>query len=502
MDDTTPVVVGVGQWTLRNGGVGLTPEPAEMMAEALRRAAADAGPGHRLFGAATGLWTVNTLSWRYANPPLRVAQALGITPRHLLTTSVGGDSPQLLVSRAAGAIAAGAHDAVLIAGAEAQRTRRLARLEGAHLPWTRQPEGTPAPDVVGSAREPVHPAERAVGALLPVHFYPLFENALRGAHGQTITQHQLSIAELWNRFAKVSSSNPHAWRPSPTDAAMIATPGPANRMVAFPYTKLMNANNDVDMAAAAIVCSAATARSLGVPADRWVFPLAASESHEEWYVSQRQDLHTSPAIRANRDVAFELAGIGIDDVAHLDLYSCFPAAVEVAADALGVPLDEPDRPLTQTGGNTFAGGPGNNYSTHALAALAGRLREDAGAIGLLTANGWFLTKHALGLYSTRPPASGFRWSSAQVRADLRRPRRVAEIYSGPVRLETYTVLHGRDGAATGAIVAGLTPDGRRAWGANTDADVLAALETQDFLGAAGTLQSHVFVPTDRPAPPG
>jgi acetyl-CoA C-acetyltransferase len=174
-------------------------------------------------------------------------------------------------------------------------------------------------------------------------------------------------------------------------------------MVSFPYTKLMNANLQVDQAAGFIVCSHDAAIAAGVPEDRMVFPHSGADAFDHWYVSNRWDLHSSPAIVAAGRAALELAGVGIDDIALVDLYSCFPAAVQIGAAALGLPLFG-DRPLTVTGGLTFAGGPGNNYVTHSIATMVERLRQgDAATVGLVTALGWYITKHSVGVYGTSPP---------------------------------------------------------------------------------------------------
>src|SRR5207244_6690330 len=121
--------------------------------------------------------------------------------------------------------------------------------------------------------------------------------------------------------------------------------------------------------------------------------------HDHWWVSERADLHSSPAIRAAGRAVFGLAGVGIDDVAHVDLYSCFPSAVQIGAAELGLGLAETDRPLTVTGGLSFAGGPGNNYSTHAIAPMADVLRADPGPHGLVTGLGWDRNTQRRALYS-------------------------------------------------------------------------------------------------------
>jgi acetyl-CoA C-acetyltransferase len=253
-------------------------------------------------------------------------------------------------------------------------------------------------------------------------------------------------------------------------------------MVGTPYPKLMNADIGVDMAAAVVVCSVGVARAAGIPADRWVFPLAGAASHDHWFVGERVDLGVSPAIRANGVAALGAAGLGVDDIAHLDLYSCFPSAVEVAAEALGLPLDDPARPLTVTGGLTFAGGPGNNYVTHSLAAMLGRLRADAGAAGLVTGNGYYLTKHALTVLGTRDPDRPFQYTNTQAEVDALPRVTVRTDYTGPARCETYTVLYGADGAPEYALMACRTPGGERVWTRGDEEGLLEYLVGDDPLG--------------------
>jgi acetyl-CoA C-acetyltransferase len=241
----------------------------------------------------------------------------------------------------------------------------------------------------------------------------------------------------------------------------------------------MNANDRVDQGAAFILCSLSAARQAGVPEDRWVFPVAGTDAHDHWFLSNRQDLRSSPAIRIAGARALTLAGAGIDDVAHVDLYSCFPCAVQIAAGELGLPLDDPGRSLTVTGGLGFAGGPGNNYVSHSIASMAQRMRGDPGTLGLVTGLGWYSTKHAVGVWSTTPPAAGFRYECPQDEVDVLPQRTPAPDHEGDATVETYTVVHDREGEPELAILALLTEDGCRAWGNTSDRyEMLGLMENE------------------------
>jgi len=492
LDPRTPVLVGVGQVSEPPdpaGSVADRPEPAELMARALAAAAGDSGApglGRALLERGQSLRIMVPLSWQYVNPGLVAAERLGIEPRELAVTVIGGNSPQSTVSRTALQIAAGELDVALLAGAECIFTRVAARRDPGRpvLRWTSQPDDTPRPVVLGTDRSPTTDVEASRGLDRPLRVFPLFENALRAAAGETVDEHQRSVSELWARLSEVAAANPHAWSRRARSPEEIRSVGPSNRMVSFPYPKLMNANDRVDQGAALVLCSVAAARELGVPEDRWVFPVSGADAHDHWFLSHRQDLRSSPALRLAARGALALAGVGVDDVAHVDLYSCFPCAVQIAAAELGLPLDDPGRPLTVTGGLGFAGGPGNNYVTHSIATMAGRLRDEPGAVGLVTGLGWYATKHAVGLWSTEPPAAGFRYAHPQDAVDALPRRTPASDHVGPATVETYTVVHDSDGRPERAILALLTDDGRRAWGTTTDGDDMQGLEEVEGCGRA------------------
>jgi acetyl-CoA C-acetyltransferase len=474
IDPRTPVIVGAGQVTQRAEPPDAL-EPVDLIAEAARLAAADAkAPG--LLQRVESVRTVLLLSWRYVNAAALVAERIGASPRQTAVTTMGGNSPQTLLNETALAIQRGDLDVALLGGAETWRTRMALRRQDTRPDWAIEPEGTEPAEVLGHELPMTGPAEATRGIVMPVQVYPVFECALRAAAGRTWSQQRDHIARLWARFSEVASRNPHAWVTEARTAAEIREPSAENRMVGFPYTKLLNSNNDVDQSAALLVCSVEAARANGIPEDRWVFPWSGTDAHDTPFVSNRLDLHSSPAIRIAGGRALELAGVTVDDLAHVDLYSCFPSAVQVAAAELGIGLD---RDLTVTGGLTFAGGPWNDYVMHAIATMVGLLRDDPDAVGLCTANGGSITKHAFGVYSASPPAQDFQWQDCQAEVDALAQRQSVDDHEGDVTVEAYTVMHERDGSAQIANVACLLPGGARTWATATDPDVLAALVSDD-----------------------
>lgn len=494
-DPRAPVLVGAGQVTHRPSDHDAPPSTPELLALAARAALADAGTaaGTTLLAQAEVVGVVDVFSWSAPDPAAVLASDLGLSGVQTVVTTVGGNGPIALLGTLAADIQAGDLDVALIAGGEAMTPFMAAVKAGGDTGWPTQPEGTAPSRIVGIDRPPADDAELAASLVAPIFVYPLFEQALRREAGRSIAEHQEHLGRLWARFAAVAAGNRYAWTRDAPDAATIATASPGNRQVSAPYTKLMNANIQVDQAAALVLCSAAAAEAAGVPEEDWVYVTSTAGAHDHWFVGERERLDRSPAIAATGAAALGHAGLSIADVTHLDLYSCFPSAVQIAARELGVDLFDPDRPPTVTGGLTFAGGPANAYVVHSLATLVGRLRGRTGEHGLATAVGWYLTKHGTAILSSDPPPVPFADADVQAEVDAlpRRAITTAPLHGRPV--ETYTAIHDHTGAATIAIVTVLDADGNRAFAKSLDPAVITAFldagdpfeRTVDLDGEAG-----------------
>jgi acetyl-CoA C-acetyltransferase len=480
VNSRTPVLVGYGQLNHREDPAAEhnTVEPVDLMAAAALQAA-DA----RVLEAVDAIRVVNLFSARYRDPGLLLGQRIGADRPATRYSAVGGNVPQSLVNEACLDIQHGRADVVLVAGAEMWRTRMQLRAKGKRLTWTNQDESVPLAEVSDENVPMAGPGEDHVGLDRPAYVYPLFEQALRISAGESIDDHRKRVGELWARFNAVAVHNPHAWIRKPVAAEEICQDGPANRMISWPYTKLMNSNNMVDQSAALILTSIETATRLHIPTERWVYPYAGTDAHDTYAISERAELYRSPAIRIAGARALSLAGLGIDEVDYVDLYSCFPSAVQVAAAELGLPVDDPDRPLTVTGGLTFAGGPWNNYVSHSIATMAELLTANPGRHGLITANGGYLTKHSFGVYGTEPPPAEFRWEDTQSAVDREPIRGAAVEWEGVGTVESWTTPFDRDGQPEKAFLAVRTPDDRRTLAVLPDPAAAAATVRDDIAGA-------------------
>ncbi len=485
-DSNYPVIVGVGQLTNRSDSLDDAIEPVEMMARVARAAEADAGV-EGLLAKLDSVQVVNIISWPYPDAPGMLAQRIGARPAQKLYSAVGGETPQRLINETAQAISEGRSRIALLAGAEAMNSRRLARQQDQQLPWPVR--GNPE-HVTGDTRTGFTEVEARHGATMPIRVYPLFENAIRAHLGLGIEEHQRRLGELCSRLAGVAAGNPYAWFQEARTPEEITTVGPRNRMVCFPYPKLMNAIMQTDQSAAVIMTGSATARELGIPEERWVYLWGCGDAVDKWYMSDRVNYYESPAIRAATQRALGMARVTADDVAFFDLYSCFPSAVQLALDALGMQPDDP-RPLTVTGGLPYAGGPGNNYVMHSVATTAQRLRQRPDELALVTGLGWFATKHSAGVYSGRPPTGTWHRTDPgvdQARVDAMDSPPSIDEPDGPAAVETYTVVFSREGEPEQGIVIGRLEDGsKRRFFANTDPDreLLWAMTREEFVGRRG-----------------
>ena len=470
----TPIIVGVGQVLNRIQTLDEAKEPLHMMLQAVELAEQDTG----VVGLLRQVQSVRVIRgiWNYANPAQYVAEQIGAPQAQTVGTLYGGNQNQAVVNRTAMSILSRELDLVLITGAENGNSAAKARKTGAKIPLTKTPGEYDV--VVGSQMPEHHDHEIAKGIRTAIQVYPMYENAIRHKRGETIDVHMKRVSELWSRFNDVAQTNPHAWIRHNVTAEEIRTPSAENRPISFPYTKMMNANMSVNMGAALIMCSLEKAQQLRIPQSQWIYPHAGAEGYDHFSASVRDNFYSSPGIRIVGRTVLELADTALNDLKFVDLYSCFPSAVQIAAAELG--LSETSQ-LTVTGGLTFGGGPLNNYVMHSIARMVELLREHPGTRGLITANGGNLYKHAHCVYSNEPPQRDFQSRNVQAEIDALPARQCLAEYRGEATVESYTVMFSGDDPAI-AHVACLTPDGQRVWVNSEDTDLMAAMTREEFCG--------------------
>ncbi len=445
-DALTPVLIGVGQVTEKNPPPDSASSPLDLIEQAAWLAAEDAGIARAVLADLDELVLVKSFRESTRNSPESLANRIGAAKAVQWLMPDGGNGPQYLMNRYSEKIASGDCQFVLFAGSEAMSTGRKIFKETGEQPAWQEPTDTDPRFLVESVPM-TSEHERAHGITAPTHFYAMSENAIRHHRGRSIADHQMDIGRLFSRFTDVAAQSPHAWYPIRRSAQEIAFPSADNRFVAWPYTKYMNAMNQINQSAALILTSVAYAKQLGVDESKFIYLHGCADT-KEVAVSERPNYYRSVAMQVMAEQVFAGSGLTMDDVNHIDFYSCFPSAVEMARDCFGLRDDDP-RDLTITGGLPFHGGAGNNYVMNSIAAMADRLRANPGQYGLVTANGGYFSKHAAGLYSTTPvsrPWLRVQPSVYQAQIDNTIKAPFTQSPSGQATIETYTVTYGRDGA--------------------------------------------------------
>lgn len=456
-----PVIVGVGQLRAnRDRTVDAAREPLDLLVEALRLAATDAGVP-ALLQHADAVHAVKVTSWSYDGLAAKVGAAVGAQPRTCVDTGLGGHLPVRLLDQAAARIWAGDSEVALLVGGEAQATVSLLGRAGvdpvADLGWSADPGGPPAFDL----DELGAPGMQAAGLLAPTRVYPLYENRLQADLGLTPQQGADWSAQLYADLSAVAAAHPAAWQQERLTPEQVGRVTASNRMVCEPYPLALNAMPHVDHAAAVIVTSLGAARRHGLAEEALVHVWGGAGTDDVPDVLSREGFGSSPALAAALDRCLGQAGTTADRLDLVDVYSCFPVVPKLAGLHLGLPRDAT---LSVTGGHSSFGGPLNSYSVHALATMAQRLRDGA-ELGLVHANGGYLTYQHAVLLGRRPHPDGY---VGRPDPDRLTPSRTTSLAAVPadgesiaVVVETATVEHDRAGAPAQAFVVARTADGQR-----------------------------------------
>lgn len=503
-ENRVPVLIGVGQVTEREFDENSS-SPLDLMEQAVWLAAEDAGVSRQCMADIDQLAVVRSFREPTRNSVEALANRVGATRASQWLMPDGGNGPQYLVNRFSEAIARGEAEFALFAGAEAMATgRRIYKATGQQPAWQEPASCDPVYLVDDEPMSSDHEQQHGIWAA--TGFYAMSENALRHHYGRGIDEHQAAIGRLFSRFTEIAAASPHAWYPVQRPGEEIAIASEANRMVAWPYTKYMNAMNQINQSAALLLTSVENARRLGISEDRFIYLHGCADTREPG-VSERPNYYSSVALSVMAQQVMAGSGLSIDDIRHIDFYSCFPVAVEVARDAFGIAEDDP-RYLTVTGGLPFHGGAGNNYVMNSIAAMAGRLRDDRDSYGLVTANGGYFSKHAAGVYSTRPVEGEWqRKDPAEYQQQIDKLPRVpfTETPGGAATIETYTVMYGRDNQPVSGNIVGRLGDSSDPGATRflallpDDKALLESMTREDMIGHAGRVSNREGINVFEPA---
>jgi acetyl-CoA C-acetyltransferase len=480
----TPVIIVAGQYTQRWQEGKMPLEPLRMI-EKVFQETTQSYPN--LAGKIDSVFITNIFGYQYGDAPTQLCEILGLeNVKYKEFSPLGGNTPQYHVNRVCQKLWEGELQMAFLAGAEATYSMAKAMKSGLKLDWTPAQK----PSYIGSSAHALKSNsadENRLGTTdlennyelyLLANAYPIFETALRYKFRHSPEEHQKHIGELYAPFSKVASQNQHAWQQTPYTVEEIYKPSPDNRYIAYPYTKRMCANNQVDQAAFLVLTTESIANELQIPQKQRVYPIGGADAHDIWDFACRPDIAKSEAIEWAGKMALEKAHLTLEQVDAFDVYSCFPVAVQVAREALGI-LPTDSRPLTLTGGLAYFGGAWNNYSMHAIAQAVENIRQKPQNI-LITALGWYITKHSVGIYSANPnPNPDFTYTFKEFHSTI---EVLNQVNAPSFEIVGYTLIYERDGSPLRGIALGKVGEAR-AWAfIEGSKERLACLETEEWVG--------------------
>ena len=510
VNDNTPVIVGCSQYLGSKGSDGLN--YLDILKAASEKALQDCEAGvsvtDHLDTISVIRFTADTPNrdsattdfWGYSNMPRSLGNSLGVKVPNEIYTTTGGNSPQLLLNDLCNRIRDEQIHCALLTGGEALDTFVSKLKDNKKITWGDDPGGEP--ESIGSLKDLGSNFEKRHGIFDPSAVYPLFANSIRKQQKKNALEHMEDIGNMFSRFSEIASKNPYSWFKIHRSKQEIVEVTPQNRMVGFPYTKYMNSIIRVNQSAALVLTSAKKARELNIPESKWVFIHGGACLNDVWNITDRKNLHSSPAIKKCSDEVLSNSGRYLSDISFFDLYSCFPSAVQIAKKEIGIP-DGDDRDLTVTGGLPYYGGPGSAYVVNSIAAMIEKLRSKPGSYGMVNANGWFLTKHGIGLYSTEPFLGDWNQildsSNFQNEIDKDIDKDFVEEANGQGKIETYTVVNSREGPTKGIIIGRLETGKRFIANTRRDKDLLMKMMQNEMLNVQGIVKfedsRNIFEPS-------
>ncbi len=475
-----PIIVGATQFT-QHKKIENPLDPLSLMVKTSKEAINQTGNGEiiNLFDA---IYMVNINSWSYEDAPGQLSQILDFQPKEKVFLPDGGDTPQMLVNRAAKAINSGKNKAILITGSEAAYSRKNAKKRNVSLNW---PKYKDPKYMEGEIWDGINNFTNKYKFKFPPNFYAILETAVRGISSRTVDEHRKYMGRLFERYSKVASKNPYAWNKKPYSELEITIPSSENRYISYPYTMRMCSNMFVDQAGTVILTSEKVAEELQINKDLWVYLMGSADLKNVHNITQRPHLYDSPATREGYKLALQQAGLTLKDIDAFDIYSCFPSIVEIILNELGLTIDD-QRNLTITGGLPYFGGPWSNYSLHAIITAVELIRKNQTLKIMVIANGGYNSKQSFGIYGKRPPK--IIWSDLDdsevqnkiLKESLPEPIKQAH---GMLEVEAYTITYDRNGNPTAAIVIGSLENNRRTIAfIEAEPIVLKEFEKDDLVG--------------------
>jgi acetyl-CoA C-acetyltransferase len=477
---TYPIIIGVAQYT-QPKDIPQPLDPLNLMIKTCQMALVDTG-NDDIKEYIDSLYMVNINTWSYKDAPSELSKMLGIDPAQKVYLPDGGDSPQMLVNRAAKAIASGQSRAIIITGGEAAYSVYREKKGNITLNW---PKRKKPKYIEEKSQSYTTNFENKYGMIYPSCTYAMFETAVRASSGRSVKQHREYMGRLFEHYSKIASKNPFAWSQKSYTAEEIFTPSSKNRYVIHPYTKRMCSNMYVDQSASLIMTNEKIAQTLNIDQKHWIYPMGGADLKNIFNITNRPKLYDSPATREGSRLVLKQAGLKLEDIDLFDIYSCFPSMAQIIMNEIGLSIDDP-RDFTITGGLPYFGGPMSNYAMHAIVTAVDLIRKNPSKKIMIIANGGYNTKQSFGVYGIQPPVIPWNErndSEIQQSIFSKSLADPIEEANSQITIEAYTIYYNRNGIPKRIIVLGYLENGRRTLALiEGKPELLFKLEQQELVG--------------------
>ena len=480
----TPVIVGVAQ--LANKDSSRLVSALTLAHEAVMRAVADSTT--KLLEQIDAVYAPPSSVFAPRTLADELAELLGVTGPSISAT-FSGAAPLTLLASACEAVMGGTARVALVAGAVAEASVKQARLQGVDsgpqaAPWSQGSDARRDYKPDDERYKHFQGAEMAARIVGPSDLFALLESSMAHEAGRNPQQQRVWLGELMAPFTVVAATRPDlAWQPTVRRSDELSTVTADNRMVTEPYPKRMNSFPLVDLAAAVFVTTDSHADELGIANDQRVYPWSAGHCKEIAPPSGRPVFHRSRALRAAIESCLRGAQLGVDDISAFDLYSCFPAAVQLSMHVLGVTGDDP-RGLTLTGGLPYFGGPGATYVTHAIVSAVERCREASNDRTLVVGLGGAPSDFAAAVFSAQRPSMPWTIDRCDEITPLLEAERVPveNNRDGEAVVDAMTIAHDRITGPSRVLLVARFADGVRVGASSEDPVLVNELSGTSLVG--------------------
>ena len=385
--------------------------------------------------------------WKYRDPGRWIALNNNINSSAKTYVTKIGVLQQNLINSVCQNIQKGKINAGLIIGAEARYKRLRAQIEQKEFNETPLLENPTvyqkADDVLYLDEEFNHLGGMAVG------YYAIIETAIRKYLNNSPKDHDKKISELYSKFSKIAAKNNEGWISDDLSSKDIATPSKKNPLLAYPYNKYHCTSWNVNQTAALIICSSNLADKLQIAEEKRIYPLVSFENNHMIPILQRPKLYESQGLSLGFKKMKKYLEETNEKIEAMDLYSCFPSAVEMFQKE----LDNSECFPTITGGMSFAGGPLNSYVLQSTAQLLKAIRKNEFSCGLITGVSGMFTKQSGCIWSKNKAKPYLNFDVTQEIIDKEIPVPISQNRIGVASIVGYTVLPTDNNMLTAVVYA-------------------------------------------------